>query len=52
MITIKLPYKTDSDLTVINNIIREQTIVKKWSYNRFIDNKTEKEIRKIGRAHV
>ena len=45
MITIKLPYKTDSDLTVINNIIREQTIVKKWSYNRFIDNKTEKEIR-------
>ena len=47
MITIKLPYKTDSDLTIITDIIREQTIIKKWSYNRFLDSKTEKEIRNL-----
>lgn len=47
MITIKLPYKTSSDLTVINDIIREQTIIKKWSYNRFLEGKTEKEIRDL-----
>jgi IS605 OrfB family transposase len=46
--TIKLPYNTSPDnYPLISNIIREQTIIKKWSYNRFKDNKTEKEIRSL-----
>jgi len=46
--TIKLPYNTTPDnYPLISNIIREQTIIKKWSYKRFKENKSEKEIRKL-----
>lgn len=49
MITIKLPYYLENkdDLSIINDIIREQTIVKKFSYNRFLENKSEKDIRNL-----
>ncbi len=49
MITIKLPYKTE-DYTLIKEIIREQTIIKKWSYNRFKEGKSEKEIRLLSKS--
>jgi hypothetical protein len=46
--TIKLPYKTEiNNIDFINNLMREQSIVMKWSYNRFLENKNEKEIRDL-----
>jgi len=40
--TIKLPYKTDEDLT---SIFKQYSSVVRYSYNRFIDGMNEKEIR-------
>ncbi len=46
--TIKLPYKTENNnFDLVNNLMREQSIVMKWTYNRFLENKSEKEIRNL-----
>ena len=47
MKTIKLPYKIidDSYNDYIINIIRQQSIVMRWSYNRFIEGLKEKDVR-------
>ncbi len=42
MKTIKLPYKTDEDLT---SILKQYSNVVRYSYNRFLEGKNEKEIR-------
>jgi len=42
MKTIKLPYTTDLDLT---QILKQYSSVVRYSYNRFLENKSEKEIR-------
>ena len=39
MKTIKLPYKTNEDLT---SILKQYSSVVRYSYNRFLDGKTEK----------
>ena len=41
MITIKLPYKTSTDLT---GIIKQYSNVVRWSYNRFKEDESEKNI--------
>jgi IS605 OrfB family transposase len=47
MITIKLPYKTNEDL---NSVLKQYSSVVRYSYNRFIDGKTEKEIRELTKS--
>jgi IS605 OrfB family transposase len=42
MITIKLPYKTEFDFTTI---LKQYSSIVRYSYNRFLDGKNEKEIR-------
>jgi IS605 OrfB family transposase len=44
MITISLPYKTDYNLI---NIFKQYSIVVRWSYNRFIEGLSQKEIRSL-----
>lgn len=43
MITIKIPYKTDK-LNDIEDLMRQYSNVVRYSYNRFKENKSEKEI--------
>lgn len=47
MKTIKLPYKTNEDLT---SILKQYSSIVRYSYNRFLDGKTEKEIRKLTKS--
>jgi predicted transposase len=47
MKTIKLPYKTNEDLT---SVFKQYSSVVRYSYNRFLDNKTEKEIRELSKS--
>lgn len=47
MKTIKLPYKTTEDLT---SIIKQYSNVVRYSYNRFLENKTEKDIRELSKS--
>jgi len=42
--TIKLPYKTNEDLT---SILKQYSNVVRYSYNRFLEGKTENDIRKL-----
>jgi predicted transposase len=44
MITIKLPYKTSEDLIPI---LKQYSSIVRYSYNRFLEGKTEKEVRKL-----
>ena len=44
MKTIKLPYKTNEDLTPI---LKQYSNVVRYSYNRFLDGKTEKDVREL-----
>jgi IS605 OrfB family transposase len=44
--TIKLPYKVEEDL---EQIIRQYSIVVRWSYNRFLEGKLEKDIRLLSK---
>jgi len=45
--TIKLPYKTTEDLTPI---LKQYSNVVRYSYNRFLDGKTEKDIRELAKS--
>jgi IS605 OrfB family transposase len=45
--TIKLPYKTTEDLT---SILKQYSNVVRYSYNRFLEGKTEKDIRKLTKS--
>jgi IS605 OrfB family transposase len=45
--TIKLPYKTTEDLT---SIIKQYSNVVRYSYNRFLEGKTEKDIRELSKS--
>ena len=46
MITLKLPYKsTDKFQTKLSTLRQQYSCVVRFSYNRFIENKSEKEIR-------
>lgn len=47
MKTIKLPYKTNEDLTPI---LKQYSNVVRYSYNRFLEGKTEKDIRKLSKS--
>ncbi len=47
MKTIKLPYKTNEDLT---SILKQYSSVVRYSYNRFLDGKTEKDIRELTKS--
>jgi predicted transposase len=47
MKTIKLPYKANEDLTFI---LKQYSSVVRYSYNRFLDGKTEKEIRELSKS--
>jgi IS605 OrfB family transposase len=47
MKTIKLPYKTTEDLT---SILKQYSNVVRYSYNRFIDGKSEKDIRELSKS--
>ena len=47
MKTIKLPYKTSEDLT---SILKQYSNVVRYSYNRFLEGKTEKDIRKLSKS--
>lgn len=47
MKTIKLPYKTNEDLT---SILKQYSNVVRYSYNRFLDCKTEKDIRELSKS--
>jgi IS605 OrfB family transposase len=47
MKTIKLPYKADEDLTLV---LKQYSSVVRYSYNRFLDGKTEKEIRELTKS--
>lgn len=47
MKTIKLPYKTTEDLT---SILKQYSNVVRYSYNRFLEGKTEKDIREISKS--
>ena len=44
MKTIKLPYKTTEDLT---SILKQYSTVVRYSYNRFLEGKIEKDIRDL-----
>ena len=46
MKTIKLPYQiSNSDSSVVKKYRQQQSIIIRYSYNRFLENKTEKETR-------
>jgi len=45
--TIKLPYKTTEDLT---SILKQYSNVVRYRYNRFLEGKTEKDIRKLSKS--
>jgi predicted transposase len=45
--TIKLPYKTSEDLT---SVLKQYSNVVRYSYNRFIDGKSEKDIRDLSKS--
>lgn len=47
MKTIKLPYKTNEDLT---SILKQYSSIVRYSYNRFLDGKTEKDIRELTKS--
>lgn len=47
MKTIKLPYKTTEDLT---SILKQYSNVVRYSYNRFLEGKTEKDIRLLTKS--
>lgn len=47
MKTIKLPYKTTEDLTPI---LKQYSNVVRYSYNRFLKRKTEKDIRELSKS--
>ena len=47
MKTIKLPYKTNEDLTLI---LKQYSSIVRYSYNRFLDGKTEKDIRELSKS--
>lgn len=47
MKTIKLPYKCDEDLT---SIIKQYSNVVRYSYNHFLEGKTEKDIRLLSKS--
>ena len=47
MKTIKLPYKTTEDLT---SILKQYSNVVRYSYNRFLECKTEKDIRELSKS--
>jgi len=47
MKTIKLPYKSSEDLTPI---LKQYSSVVRYSYNRFLENKTEKEVRYLTKS--
>ena len=46
MKTIKIPYTTtDSNSSIISNYRQQQSIIVRYAYNRFLENKSEKDIR-------
>ena len=46
MKTIKIPYTTtDSNSSIISNYRQLQSIIVRYAYNRFLENKSEKDIR-------
>jgi IS605 OrfB family transposase len=45
--TIKLPYKTTEDLT---SILKQYSNVVRYSYNRFLEGKNEKDIRELSKS--
>ncbi len=47
MKTIKLPYKTNEDLTPI---LKQYSNVVRYSYNRFLEGNTEKEVRYLTKS--
>ena len=47
MKTIKLPYKTTEDLT---SILKQYSNIVRYSYNRFLEGKTEKDIRELSKS--
>lgn len=47
MKTIKLPYKTTEDLTPI---LKQYSSVVRYSYNRFLEGKTERDIRELSKS--
>lgn len=47
MKTIKLPYKTTDDLS---SIIKQYSNIVRYSYNRFLDGASEKDIRKLSKS--
>ena len=47
MKTIKLPYKTTEDLT---SILKQYSNVVRYSYNRFLEGKTEKDVRLLPKS--
>lgn len=47
MKTIKLPYKTTEDLT---SILKQYSNVVRYSYNRFLEGKNEKDIRELSKS--
>ena len=47
MKTIKLPYKTNEDLT---SILKQYSNIVRYSYNRFLDGQTEKMIRELTKS--
>lgn len=47
METIKLPYKTTEDLT---SVLKQYSNVVRYSYNRFLEGKTEKDIRELSKS--
>lgn len=47
MKTIKLPYKTTEDLT---SILKQYSNVVRYSYNRFLEGKKEKDIRELSKS--
>jgi len=47
MKTIKLPYKTSEDLT---SVLKQYSSIVRYSYNRFLEGKTEKNIRELTKS--
>ena len=48
MKTIKIPYTTtDSNSSIISNYRQQQSIIVRYDYNRFLQNKSEKDIRSL-----
>ncbi|MFA5067159.1 MAG: hypothetical protein WC466_03870 [Candidatus Izemoplasmatales bacterium] len=47
MKTIKLPYKTTEDLI---SVLKQYSNVVRYSYNRFLENKSEKDIRELSKS--